>query len=280
MQKFDKTTGRFLKKYESILTYDFLFDNYITKKLTTLEISKLVNIHQSVIVIYLRYNKIKARNSSEHLTYNFTKEFLVEEYKIKNKSARQIAREQKCEKGTIIRFLKLYKIRQKSRSKLVSNFFKAHPEKVAVKKGTKRDPKIGKKVSKSKMGFKFSEESKKKMSEAQKGEKSHMWRGGVSFLPYPPTWTSELEVEIRDRDNHECQNCGMTEEEHLIVYGFNLDVHHIDSDKMNCDKNNLISLCKHCHTRSRFNRDYWIKVYQDKLNKGKILSTTEDKKSK
>jgi hypothetical protein len=102
MQKIDNKTGRFLKKYEYILTYDFLFYNYITKKLTTLEISKLTNIHQVVICNYLHYHKIKTRNSSEHLTHNFIKEFLIEEYVNKNKSTRTIAKEQNIPSHHII----------------------------------------------------------------------------------------------------------------------------------------------------------------------------------
>jgi len=118
-----KLTGRntkFVKKYESILTPELLTDLYLNKKLTTLEISKIVNIHQSVIISYLKYNNIKRRNPSEHLTYNFTKEFLVEEYVNKGKSTRDIAKEQNVSSHhTITRHLKNFGIKlRKPKTKL------------------------------------------------------------------------------------------------------------------------------------------------------------------
>ena len=52
----------------------------------------------------------------------------------------------------------------------------------------------------------------------QKGERNHSFIDGNSGL-YPIEFNDSLKESIRQRDNHECQNCGMTEEEHLIVYG-------------------------------------------------------------
>lgn len=120
-------------------------------------------------------------------------------------------------------------------------------------------------ISKALKGRKFSTESIKKMSEAQKGPKSHRWRGGVSNEPYPFEFNDVLKGEIRKRDEHTCQCCGMTEEEHLIVYGIPLHVHHIDYDKKNCDKNNLNSLCKACNSRVNFNREHWKEHFISKL---------------
>jgi hypothetical protein len=88
---------------------------------------------------------------------------------------------------------------------------------------------------------------------------------GQAFNPYSLEFTNELKLKIRKRDNCECQNCGMTEEEHIIIYGRVLDVHHIDYNKENCKENNLISTCKQCNTRANYNREYWIKFYQNKI---------------
>jgi hypothetical protein len=38
------------------------------------------------------------------------------------------------------------------------------------------------------------------------------------------------------------------------------DVHHIDYDKANCAKENLITLCEVCHGRTNYNRDYWKNI--------------------
>ena len=90
---------------------------------------------------------------------------------------------------------------------------------------------------------------------------------GESNFPYPIEFTESLKESIRDRDNHECQNCNMTEEEHLTVYGQVLHVHHIDYNKENCNENNLISLCGGCNTRANYNRSYWTNFYKEKVLK-------------
>jgi 5-methylcytosine-specific restriction endonuclease McrA len=53
----------------------------------------------------------------------------------------------------------------------------------------------------------------------------------------------------------------MTEEEHLIVYGKVLDVHHIDYDRKNSSEDNLITLCRQCNIRANFNRGYWEEFF-------------------
>lgn len=84
---------------------------------------------------------------------------------------------------------------------------------------------------------------------------------------YPIEFNEELKKRIRKRDNYQCQGkgCTMTEEEHLIMYGRVLEVHHINYDKMNCKKENLITTCKQCNIRANFNRTYWKKYYKEKL---------------
>jgi hypothetical protein len=84
-------------------------------------------------------------------------------------------------------------------------------------------------------------------------------------IKYSEDWNSSLKEKIRNRDEDICQNCGMTKEEHLIVYGVNLSVHHIDYNKENCNEYNLISLCLACHLRSNSNRNYWQKHYENKI---------------
>jgi hypothetical protein len=92
---------------------------------------------------------------------------------------------------------------------------------------------------------------------------------GGTGIPYEynryPKEFHEIKVQIRNRDNHRCQNCGMTEEEHLTVYGRVLDVHHIDYNKQNCNSNNLITTCMCCNIRANYNRDYWKKFYITKM---------------
>ncbi len=78
---------------------------------------------------------------------------------------------------------------------------------------------------------------------------------------YTKEFNNELKLKIRQRDNFECQNCNMTEEEHIMVYGRVLCIHHIDYDKKNCKEENLITLCGTCNLRANSDRDYRYTYY-------------------
>jgi len=94
--------------------------------------------------------------------------------------------------------------------------------------------------------------------EQYKDPKNHpMYINGCATIPYPSIFSDELKAEVRDRDNHECQCCLKAEIELDEI----LAVHHIDYDKDNCSKENLISLCNSCHSKSISNRDYWFAYY-------------------
>lgn len=108
----------------------------------------------------------------------------------------------------------------------------------------------------------------KNQSDEQRRHQS-LFMGGTGtpgeISKYGVEWTDILKESIRKRDNFTCQICGMVEEEHLIVMGESLNVHHIDYNKKNCILINLISLCRQCHTRTNFNRDYWKEILVNKL---------------
>jgi len=76
------------------------------------------------------------------------------------------------------------------------------------------------------------------------GEDHFNWKGGISKEPYGSGWANTLKESIRERDNYECQRCGISQEE----LGGNLSVHHIDDDKKNMNPDNLVCLCRSCHT--------------------------------
>jgi hypothetical protein len=83
------------------------------------------------------------------------------------------------------------------------------------------------------------------------GENHPNWRGGKSFILYGRDFTNELKTSIRKRDKFTCKICSKN--------GY--DVHHIDYNKKNCSENNLITLCRRCHMKTNFNREYWIKHF-------------------
>lgn len=81
------------------------------------------------------------------------------------------------------------------------------------------------------------------------------WRGGISREPYDFGFDEELKEEIRSRDGYTCQLCGETGGG--AKDGRDLAVHHIDYDKSNSSRDNLISLCARCNSRVNFSRAKW-----------------------
>jgi len=112
------------------------------------------------------------------------------------------------------------------------------------------------------LGKKRSDEDRMKMRIAKLGEKSPFWKGGISNDPYPEDWCELLKDSIRKRDNYVCQECGIHQDE-LDGWFKKLHIHHIDYDKNNLNPYNLISLCNKCHMKTNYNREYWIKYFND-----------------
>lgn len=42
-----------------------------------------------------------------------------------------------------------------------------------------------------------------------------------------------------------------------------LSIHHIDYNKNNTNSNNLISLCNSCHSKTNYNKKYWINYFNN-----------------
>ena len=83
---------------------------------------------------------------------------------------------------------------------------------------------------------------------------------GQSQDPYPIKFSKKLKEKIRLRDNYICKNC---EIKHNIVANQEekMHVHHIDYNKQNCKKHNLITLCNRCNQIANSNRDYWYAYF-------------------
>jgi len=123
----------------------------------------------------------------------------------------------------------------------------------AARKGRKLTPEHCTKMSAAHRGLKHTPEARAKISAGHKGEKNPNWLGGISFAPYAWAFNNELKAEVRRRDGHKCQLCGVPQVECKRL----LDIHHIDYDKTNSDPVNLVALCMSCHRRTGANRLYW-----------------------
>ena len=145
---------------------------------------------------------------------------------------------------------------------------KEHKEKIkkscmGKNTGNKR-PDLSEYNKKRKGIFKQSKKSRKKTS---------LSLGGTG-IPYENNEYPEKFHRIRNgilkRDNYKCQICSMIQEEHFIIYGRDIEVHHIDYDKENNEENNLICLCHKCNTKANFNRDYWYAYFSYIMEKNQM----------
>jgi len=88
-----------------------------------------------------------------------------------------------------------------------------------------------------------------------KKESHPNWRGGISNGEYGLGFNKELKESIKKEYSYSCQLCK--------VINVKLDIHHIDYNKKNNEKSNLIPLCKHCHAKTNFNREEWEKIFKN-----------------
>lgn len=111
-------------------------------------------------------------------------------------------------------------------------------------------------------------EHRKKLGDRIRGEKSIFWIDGraAEGYQYSDEWTNYLRESIRVRDNHICKECGVHQEELEFGQVKKLDVHHIDYEKDNLDPRNLISLCRSCHVKTNYNREYWIEYFSEGMD--------------
>ncbi len=110
-------------------------------------------------------------------------------------------------------------------------------------------------------GKKHTKEYKRKMSLSLSGEKNPMWKGGLSKEEYTINWTNTLKLSILERDRYKCRIC----RKHQVELNEKLCVHHIDYNKKNCNPENLITLCRSCHTKTNTNRNKWIIYFKELL---------------
>jgi hypothetical protein len=135
---------------------------------------------------------------------------------------------------------------------------KKRPDIAKIQRGRKVSDITRERLSKSHLGIthKLSSEVRKKMSERQKGDKSPLWKGGVSKLSKRIRAGLDFRLwreAIFSRDDFTCQKCGER--------GGHLCPHHMDSFANNkegrFDVDNGITLCESCH--KEFHKEFGYK---------------------
>lgn len=123
---------------------------------------------------------------------------------------------------------------------------------------TKEKCRISKLGNHYKLGYKCSEDTRRRMAEIRRGPKSHLWKGGI----YSKNEAARRNIEVRlwreavfARDNWVCQKCE--------VKGGTLNAHHVKNFSQYPDLRisigNGITFCKECHKE-------FHKIYTKKNN--------------
>ena len=94
------------------------------------------------------------------------------------------------------------------------------------------------------------------------GSRAANWRGGLSYEKYSPLFTNKLKDEIKKLDKYKCRNPQCNNVSKVLT------IHHMDYNKRNNKKDNLITLCKSCNSRANGDRIYWYNFYFPLINYG------------
>ena len=251
-----------MKKY-NFLIKKHLYKEYYDNNLSTVQIAKKYECTADIISYRMEKFNIPRRNIYEsQLKYKklLTKKFLIKEYIDNKKSTVQISKELNCSDVTVSNYLKRYNIKRRTQADLQQgqknlNYIDGR----TLKKYYCIEPNCNNEISYNN----WRHGSKLCMICSRKGERAYNWNNGSSSEEYGMEFNSSLKEQIRFRNGYKCQFCGCSQLEN----GRQLDVHHIDYNKKNCKQNNLISLCRSCHTKTNGNRKYWKKYFEKILRR-------------
>ena len=101
----------------------------------------------------------------------------------------------------------------------------------------------------------------------QLGAKNPNYIDGRSYYADPSEFSRKLKAEIRKRDNYTCQLCHISEKEYKKEFKRVLDIHHIDYNRLNNKKSNLITLCNICNNKVNKDREKWEKYFKNMIKR-------------
>ena len=74
----------------------------------------------------------------------------------------------------------------------------------------------------------------------------------------PAFYDDELRIDIISAQRYKCALCD------IDISGINPHLHHINYNKMNCFRENLVFVCARCHGKTNLNREFWKKLLIEK----------------
>lgn len=93
------------------------------------------------------------------------------------------------------------------------------------------------------------------------GENGPNWKGGRSKVPYGPGWCDNRKEKVRKRDGYRCTVCSKHQKDE--TGNLKLQVHHLDFSKSNHVLENLVTMCRDCHSELHRQRDIKLEESND-----------------
>ena len=123
-----------------------------------------------------------------------------------------------------------------------------------------------KRLSDSHRGKRLTPMTRRLMGRHRSGVRNSQWVDGRSFGKYCIKFNKRFKNNVRAFFSHTCVVCGKTQAD----LGCLVDVHHVYSNPNACCDPNapryFVTLCRACHTRTRFNTDYWEPYFVELIN--------------
>jgi len=94
------------------------------------------------------------------------------------------------------------------------------------------------------------------------------YRAGRIPKEYPKEFSNSVRENSRIKYGHKCQLCGVAQMECCEQ----LHVHHIDYNIENNTTNNLIPLCRSCHSKVNHKREYWSNYFKERSMSNVMVS--------
>lgn len=234
-----------VKKVQRYRDKKWLYNQYVNKKNSIDDIAEICDCSKNTIWVWLKKHDIEIRDQSETLKING---------KLNGKNNPNYGKSMSEETKEKIRNSEYHQNLEGPNNPFYN---KSHTKEIREKLSNimERAWKSGE-VSKKRQEWLSSEEAKQiainNLPNDVSGSKNPNWKGGTSGW-YGWKWRTKITKKVKERDNHKCQKCGMTEEEHRKKFGRGLVVHHIIPRRLFTDKDkadspfNLITLCDKCH---------------------------------
>ena len=238
---------------ERLWERDWLYKQYVEKDKTQQEISEELDVGLYTVQQWLKRHDIPTPESGSWCKVDDEKlndeEWLTEQYHEQEKTAGEIAQEREVGKTTVLTRMDKFGIERRIMSGVDHHAYNTVTLECPVC-GDKFEVPKGRVDVRTTCGEEcFPDYISQKFS----GSKHPNWKGGKP--EYGEAWTTSKRQAVRIRDQARCQDCGMTESEHMDIYERKLNVHHItparqfDNPKKRNAKSNLITLCVSCHAK-------------------------------